>query len=331
MLLNFLETNLFPFENKINWRFKNTKYLSTISSFLTNKKSIDNKFLLYSIIVESEYKKYELMKLILFKRMNSILCIQRNIKKYLIRKKIRMYYIIKEIILKREKSILMIEKHIKSFLIRKHFKSLLKNDALFLYDFPQELINQICILSTLKEDFYNKLKEKKIELSIQLYKPNLRLKFEYSKYLKCYYVPIKKNKVFKKKFNVNFIINGEKIIDPRYLIINDSKGNFFNVINSFMLFKKLKQRTLFIKSNYKESKMWEELFVLKNYNNINYDELSINSKTDISKELEKNQNHTNCCVNKIHIIPILKNKKTKHEKLKICKKVSFKENIELID
>ena len=136
MLLNFLETNLFPFENKINWRFKNTKYLSTISSFLTNKKSIDNKFLLYSIIVESEYKKYELMKLILFKRKNSILCIQRNIKKYLIRKIIIMYYIIKEIILKREKSILMIEKHIKSFLIRQHFKSLLKNDALFLYDFP---------------------------------------------------------------------------------------------------------------------------------------------------------------------------------------------------
>ena len=326
MLLNFLETNLFPFENKINWRIKSPKYLSTNSSFPLNKKSIDNKFLLYSI-----NKKYELIKLILFKRSNAILCIQRNLKKYLIKKQIKVYCIIKEIIIKREKSILMIEKHIKSFLIRKHFKSLLKNDALFLYDFSQELINQICILSTFKDNFYNKLKEKKNELSIQFYKPNLRLKFECSKYLKCCYVPIKKNKVFKKKFNVNFIINGEKIIDPRYLIINDSKGNFFNVINSFMIFKRLKQRTLFIKSNYKEPKLWEELFILKNYNDINYDEVSINSKTDISKEIEKNQNDNNCCVKKIRIVSILKKKKNKREKINICKKVSFKENVEILD
>ena len=327
MLLNFFETNPIPFENKINWRFKNIKYFSIIS----NKESIDKKFVLYSNFLKSEYKKYELIKLILLKRNNSILSIQRNIKKYLIRKQMKTYYIIQEIILKRENSALMIEKHFRSFLIRKHFKLILENDAIFLYDFPETLINQICILSTLKEYFYNKIKKKKIELSIQLYKPKLRLKFEYSKYLKCYYVPLKKNKVLKKKFNVNFIVNEEKIIDPRYTIINDSKGNFFNVINSFMIFKRLKQKTLFIKSNYKEPKLWEELFVLKKNKNINYDELSINSKTDISNEMQKNQNDSIYSVNKFCIISILKNKKNKCEKVKICKKVSFKENVELID
>jgi hypothetical protein len=327
MLLNFFETNPIPFENKINWRFKNIKYFSIIS----NKESIDKKFVLYSNFLKSEYKKYELIKLILLKRNNSILSIQRNIKKYLIRKQMKTYYIIQEIIVKRENSALMIEKHFRSFLIRKHFKLILENDAIFLYDFPETLINQICILSTLKEYFYNKIKEKKIELSIQLYKPKLRLKFEYSKYLKCYYVPLKKNKVLKKKFNVNFIVNEEKIIDPRYTIINDSKGNFFNVINSFMIFKRLKQKTLFIKSNYKEPKLWEELFVLKKNKNINYDELSINSKTDISNEMQKNQNDSIYCVNKFCIISILKNKKNKCEKVKTCKKVSFKENVELID
>ena len=331
MLLNFFETNPIPFENKINWRFKNIKYFSIISSLLLNKESIDKKFVLYSNFLNSEYKKYELIKLILLKRNNSILSIQRNIKKYLIRKQMKTYYIIQEIILKRENSALMIEKHFRSFLIRKHFKLILENDAIFLYDFPETLINQICILSTLKEYFYNKIKEKKIELSIQLYKPKLRLKFEYSKYLKCYYVPLKKNKVLKKKFNVNFIVNEEKIIDPRYTIINDSKGNFFNVINSFMIFKRLKQKTLFIKSNYKEPKLWEELFVLKKNKNINYDELSINSKTDISNEMQKNQNDSIYCVNKFCIISILKNKKNKCEKVKTCKKVSFKENVELID
>ena len=327
MLLNFFETNPIPFENKINWRFKNIKYFSIIS----NKESIDKKFVLYSNLLKSEYKKYELIKLILLKRNNSILSIQRNIKKYLIRKQMKTYYIIQEIILKRENSALMIEKHFRSFLIRKHFKLILENDAIFLYDFPETLINQICILSTLKEYFYKKIKEKKIELSVQLYKPKLRLKFEYSKYLKCYYVPLKKNKVLKKKFNVNFIVNEEKIIDPRYTIINDSKGNFFNVINSFMIFKRLKQKTLFIKSNYKEPKLWEELFVLKKNKNINYDELSINSKTDISNEMQKNQNDSIYCVNKFCIISILKNKKNKCEKVKTCKKVSFKENVELID
>ena len=331
MLLNFFETNPIPFENKINWRFKNIKYFSIISSLLLNKESIDKKFVLYSNFLNSKYKKYELIKLILLKRNNSILSIQRNIKKYLIRKQMKTYYIIQEIILKRENSALMIEKHFRSFLIRKHFKLILENDAIFLYDFPETLINQICILSTLKEYFYNKIKEKKIELSIQLYKPKLRLKFEYSKYLKCYYVPLKKNKVLKKKFNVNFIVNEEKIIDPRYTIINDSKGNFFNVINSFMIFKRLKQKTLFIKSNYKEPKLWEELFVLKKNKNINYDELSINSKTDISNEMQKNQNDSIYCVNKFCIISILKNKKNKCEKVKTCKKVSFKENVELID
>ena len=122
MLLNFFETNHLTFENKINWRFKNIKYFSIISSLLLNKESIDKKFVLYSNFLNSEYKKYELIKLILLKRNNSILSIQRNIKKYLIRKQMKTYYIIQEIILKRENSALMIEKHFRSFLIRKHFK-----------------------------------------------------------------------------------------------------------------------------------------------------------------------------------------------------------------
>ena len=76
MLLNFFETNPIPFENKINWRFKNIKYFSIISSLLLNKESIDKKFVLYSNFLNSEYKKYELIKLILLQRNNSILSIQ---------------------------------------------------------------------------------------------------------------------------------------------------------------------------------------------------------------------------------------------------------------
>ena len=191
------------------------------------------------------------------------------------------------------------------------------------------MLNSICILSTSKEKFYEKINNNNIELSIQLYKPNIILKFNYSKYLKCYYVPLKKIKLFKKKLIVNFIVNGERIIDPRFSIINDSKGNFFNVINSLMIFKKLKQRSPIIKSNFKEPKIWEELFVLKQHRKLSFDTSSLSSKTDISKEMEKNQSEYISFYNRAKNIN--KNKKTvlhsilKHRKKKIkMKKIKLR-------
>ena len=332
MLLNFLETNQIIFENKINSRFKHSKSLSIISSILERKNILNNT---PSSLTEEESKKIELIKLILKTRKNLVLCLQRNLRKYLMKKKLKTYFIIKEIILKREKSALIIQKKFRNFLIKNHFNSLLQKDAIFLYNFPEDLFNKICILTTSKENFYKKLNKKNFELSIQIYKPNIRLNFEYSKYLKCYYVSLKKFKIIKKKLSINFIINNEKIIDPRYSIINDSKGNFYNVINSFMIFKKLKQRSPLIKSNFKEPKFWEELFILKN--NKNYDNFSISSKTDISKEVEKNFGEYTSCIHRIKrkkIKSILKNNKNNkniYVKKEMCKKVSFREEVELLD
>lgn len=328
MLLDILENYQIPFDGDKILRIKNSIMIYKKSFFLSKYSFNDT---VYQNDSKYDFKKYELFEKIIQTRKNSAILIQKNFRKFILKNQLKMYFLISNIILKREKSVVLIQKNFRNYSIQKHFKTLLSNDAIFLYDFPIDLLNSICILSNSKEQFYEKIKNNKIELSIQLYKPNILLKFHYSKYLKCYYVPLKKNKVLKKKFNVNFIVNEEKIIDPRYTIINDSKGNFFNVINSFMIFKRLKQKTLFIKSNYKEPKLWEELFVLKKNKNINYDELSINSKTDISNEMQKNQNDSIYCVNKFCIISILKNKKNKCEKVKTCKKVSFKENVELID
>ena len=102
-----------------------------------------------------------------------------------------------------------------------------------------------------------------------------------------------------------------------------------------MIFKKLKQRSPLIKSNFKEPKFWEELFILKN--NKNYDNFSISSKTDISKEIEKNFGEYTSCINRIKrkkIKSILKNNKNNkniYVKKEMCKKVSFREEVELLD
>ena len=286
MLIDILENYQITFEGEKNLRTKPSHFMSK-KSFLLSKYSFNDT--IFQNDSKDDIKKNELIQKIIQSRQNSAILIQRNFRKLLLKNQLKMYILISNIILRREKSVLLIQNSFRNYSIQKHFKSLLKNDAIFLYDFPIDLLNSICILSNSKEEFYKKINNNNIELSIQLYKPNILLKFHYSKYLKCYYVPLKRIKIFKKRLIVNIIINGEKIIDPRFSIINDSKRNFFNVINSFMIFKKLKQRSPIIKSNFKEPKIWEELFQLKHHRKLSYDTLSLSSKTDISKEMEKNQ------------------------------------------
>ena len=339
MLIDILESHQFSFGNKKNLRKKYPIILSS-KSFMIKQNSINEHISLFES--NEENKTIEIIKMIIFKRQISSIIIQRNFRKFLINKYLKKYLMIYEILSKREKSVLLLQNNIRNYFIRKHFKLLLKNDAIFLYDFPKDLFNSICILSTSKEKFYEKINNNNIELSIQLYKPNLIIKFNYSKYLKCYYVPLKKIKLFKKKLIVNFIVNGERIIDPRFSIINDSKGNFFNIISSLMIFKKLKQRSPIIKSNFKEPKIWEELFVLKQHRKLSFDTTSsLSSKTDISKEMERNQgdytsiynraNNNNNIKKKKVLQSILKTKRRNNNIKNRIKKVSFRKEVEFLD
>ena len=337
MLIDILESYPLTFENKKNIRIKNPIFLSS-KSFLLIKNIMND---LVFIESNEENKKFEIIKRIIQKRKISSIIIQRNFRKFLVKKHLKTFLLIRNLLFKREKAALLIQNSLKNYNIKKHFKSLLKNDAIFLYDFPKDLLNSICILSISKDEFNKKINDKNLELSIQIYKPNLFLKFSYDKYLKCFYVPFKKIKLFKKRLTVNFIVNGEKIIDPRYSIINDSKGNFFNIINSFMIFKRLKQRSPIIKSNFKEPKIWEELFILKNHRKLSFDTSSLSSKTDISKEMEKNQNEYRPIYNrgnnnnkkKIVLQSILKSKKNNNNKINKSKikKVSFRNEVEFLD
>ena len=340
MLIDILESHQFTFGNKKNLRKKYPIFLNS-KYFMIKQNSINDHINLFES--NEENKKLEIIKMIIFKRQISSIIIQRNFRKFLVNKHLKKYLMLYKLLCKREESVLILQKKLRNYFIQKHFKSLLQNDAIFLYDFPKDLFNNICILSTSKEKFYEKINNNNIELSIQLYKPNLILKFNYSKYLKCYYVPLKKIKLFKKKLIVNFIVNGERIIDPRFSIINDSKGNFFNIINSLMIFKKLKQRSPIIKSNFKEPKIWEELFVLKQHRKLSFDTTSyLSSKTDISKEMERNQgdftsiynrtNNNNNNIKKKKVLQsILKTKRNNNNVKNRIKKVSFRKEVEFLE
>ena len=311
--------------------------------------SLVKKFAIYrfkktSPIIPRIFKKekkeinFFLIKKILSERKKYIIKIQSQIRRFLKYKKYKKFLIIKNLLEKRNKFIKLIQSHFKTFLIHKHFKKLLENEALFFYKFPIDLIDKLYIIPNQNNDLKKKAKEHKLNLSMQIKSPKLILDFQYSKYLDSYYLPIKKIKLFKKHIYITFKVNGENILDPRYSIINDSNGNFYNIITPKMIYRKIKERP--IQQKYEEKKQWEELFILKkDKRNLSYDASSISSKTDISKELNKNlgdiynHNNNNTNINDINNInmpirPILKNKSLKNYCSNKKKKVTFQSKID---
>ena len=281
-------------------------------------------------------RKLLLLTKLLKQRQISAIKIQSHIRKFLIYKQIKKYFVIKELIEKRKRNIILIQNHFKTFLIHKHFKNLLENEALFFYKFPIDLIDKLCLISNsekLKEMYF----KNKLNLSMQLKSPKINFNFEYSKYLDCYYIPIKKIKLFKKHILINFQVNGEKILDPRYSIINDTNGNFYNIITSNMIYRKNKEKNFVKNQFFNDDKQWEKLFILKTRKrNFSFDASSISSKTDISKELNKNldnqnninyNNNNNKKENK-QIHSILKNNHLMKNKKVCLKKVTFSNKIE---
>ncbi len=327
---NFTYSNLIFKRRRINTICLSTKkksYHKTIKSHSTPNLNLEKNLRIRKVL---------LLTKLLKQRQISAIKIQSHIRKFLIYKQIKKYFVIKELIEKRKKNIILIQNHFRTFLIHKHFKNLLKNEALFFYKFPIDLIDKLCLISNSE-----KLKEmyikNKLNLSMQLKSEKIDLQFEYSKYLDCYYIPIKKIKLFKKHILINFQVNGEKILDPRYSIINDTNGNFYNIITSNMIYRKNKEKNFVKNQFFNDDKQWEKLFILKTRKrSFSFDASSISSKTDISKELNKNlenqnninyNNNSNKKENK-QIHSILKNNRLIKNKKVCLKKVSFSNKIE---
>ena len=328
MFLGIIDNEIYPYSYLL---FKRRRIKSIcLAKYHKFKRSLkSNSILNLNKEKEIKTKRFILLKKLIEQRKKSSIKIQSVIRKYLLHKKFKKFLFLKELIEKRLKSIILIQRQFKTFLSYKHFKKLLENEALFFYKFPIDLIDKLCLVTNsekLKEMYYNN----KLNLSMEIKSHKINLNFKYSKYLDSYYIPIKKIKLFKKQILINFKINNEKILDPRYSILNDSNGNFYNIITPKMIYRKNKDKSFIQKNN--DDKTWEKLFILKNRKrSFSFDASSISSKTDISKELNKNyqQNNYSNFKEKNQIHSILKHNNSVNKKFQIPKKkVSFKSKIE---
>ena len=335
MLLDIFFNEIYPYSSSLIKRRRVS--LSLVKKFARFKKTKKQNLITLNIEKEKLERKIFFLEKILSERKKNILKIQSHIRKYLIYKKYKKFILIKNFLEKRNKYISLIQSHFKTFLMHKHFKKLLENEALFFYKFPLDLIDKLFLISNQNEEIKKKAKNNQLNLSMQIKSPKLILDFKYSKYLDSYYLPIKKIKLFKKHIYITFKVNGENILDPRYSIINDNNGNFYNVITPKMIYRKMKGRP--IQQKFEEEKQWEELFMLKKHKRtFSYDASSISSKTDISKELNKNLGENYFQQNSVNnnnsndknkpIRSILKHKSVKHNHPITEKKVSFQSKIE---
>jgi hypothetical protein len=107
------------------------------------------------------------------------------------------------------------------------------------------------------------------EIKLKFGKDGSEFVFQYSRVLKIYYLTFKKSGVMRKRFKVNFIVDGTTIIDPRFEVDNDNSGHFYNLIESSM-FRKRVQKSLFCSKNVNHhsskqnnKKFWENIFEIK--------------------------------------------------------------------
>ena len=342
MLLDIFVDEFSTLSNIYRSRKNYSLYLSKKLFSLLKQKYKSN----YELNKPSSIKKKRefLIKRIIELRNFYLIKIQSKIRSFLIYKRYKNFQIIKYILKERIKSIILIQSIIRMKICRKNIKELLSNDALFFYKLSNEIIDKIFLSSNINE-LKKKMENNELNISMIIEKPKINLDFKYNKYLNTYYTAIKKIKLMRKIILCNFKVNNEKFIDPRYSITNDNEGNFYNVLTSRMFYRKRKDKKFLIskKKKVENEKHWEELFVLKSRKRLmSYDASSISSKTDISKELDKNlgenfsnqininnKNEDNNKQNKT-IQSILRKRNFKKNNLPL-KRVSFDKKVEICE
>lgn len=258
-----------------------------------------------------EEKKNYLIKYVINQRNFFSSLLSRFLNKFYTKLFARKTMLINRIIILRTYSVTLIQNYFRTYITHRHFKQMLyKTKAIFLYRFKYH--NSTSIDVQVKKDI---------------------MSMSYSPYLKCYYLKINK-KVLKRNIKVHFIIDGTKIIDSRYAVINDGKGNYYNIIQSSTLFRTMKERSpKYCKRSINESKYYEQLFKCKRKTSIEYS--SVSDRSDISTELNHNMLWSYTCKTTTELKQmksILKNRNCLYRKIrKDCstKSVSFNNTIEL--
>ena len=238
-----------------------------------------------------------------------------QISSFLKRKYNRIYFkkkfLMNLILKKRFFLISKIQSNIKGYIIKKSITKLFNCEYVFFYRLSPDLTTTISKSKISKGKNKNNNNKNDVRCKIKAFK-NQEFKFIYCRALNCFYLPLTKIRVLRREYKLNFIINGKQIIDSRYQVDTDNKGNFYNIITKSMIFRFKKiDKEIEIQNNFNnynsQNKYWESIFEIKKIKKANsYDSLSI-SNSNISNETNVAPVYESEISNKNNIISILKN------------------------
>ena len=267
----------------------------------------------------------ELIFNILNQRKNNAIKISSFLKRNYNRIHFKKKYLINQILNKRFFKISKLQAHIKGYLVKKSIQKIFNCEYVFFYRLSPNLKNK------------NENNKNDVRCKIKSFK-NKEFKFKYCRALNCFYLPLSNLRVLKREYKLNFIINGQQIIDSRYQVDTDNKGNFYNIIIKKMIFRFKKiDKDIEIQNNFNNynsnNKYWESIFEIKKVKRPNsYDSLSI-SNSNISNEPNTAPVYESEISNKSNIKSILKNPLKKvesigdHKNEKKNRNVSFSNKI----
>ena len=258
-----------------------------------------------------------------------------QISSFLKRKYNRIYFkkkfLMNLILKKRFFLISKIQSNIKGYLTKKSITKLFNCEYVFFYRLSPDLTTTISKSKISKGKNKNNNNKNDVRCKIKAFK-NQEFKFIYCRALNCFYLPLTKIRVLRREYKLNFIINGKQIIDSRYQVDTDNKGNFYNIITKSMIFRFKKiDKEIEIQNNFNnynsQNKYWESIFEIKKIKKANsYDSLSI-SNSNISNETNVAPVYESEISNKNNIISILKNPLKKVESIGDNKKEKKNRNV----
>ena len=224
-----------------------------------------------------------------------------------------------------------IQSNIKGYLTKKSITKIFNCEYIFFYRLSPDLSTTISKSKISKENNKNNKNKNDVRCKIKAFN-NREFKFIYCRPLNCFYLPLSKIRVLRREYKINFIVNGKQIIDSRYQVDTDNKGNFYNIITKPMIFRyKKTDKEIEIQNNFNNynsnNKYWESIFEMKKIKKANsYDSLSI-SNSNISNETNVAPVYESEISNKNNIISILKNPLKKVESIGDNKKEKKNRNV----
>ena len=271
----------------------------------------------------------ELILTILTQRKKKAILISSFLKKKYNRISFKKKFLMNLILQKRFFLISKIQSNIKGYLIKKSITKIFNCEYIFFYRLSPDLSTTISKNKISKNK--NKNNKNEVRCKIKAFN-NKEFKFIYCRALNCFYLPLSKIRVLRREYKLNFIVNGKQIIDSRYQVDTDNKGNFYNIITKSMIFRLKKiDKEIEIQNNFNNynsnNKYWESIFEMKKIKKANsYDSLSI-SNSNISNETNVAPVYESEISTKSNIISILKNPLKKVESIGDNKKEKKNRNV----